>query len=297
MDETRTEETMTETMTTEEKRTAQEIRGDIRQTISEMGRTLDEIRYRLSPEEIKSKAKERVREATVGRAVKAKEAMGESMHEYQGAFKETLRDHPVPSALAGIGLGWFLMSMIKERKDRKRGRHYPAECHYYYSGTTGTMEKICPPGRAGMRGEMESGGEGLGAKTGEMKEKLSETAEEWKERMSSTTGHARERAHEFSMHARSRYANARDEMQYQMQDNPLSVGMLALAAGAVIGLVIPESRWEDRMMGQTRDDLLHQAREKGMEHVQKARHAMEETVEKSKETFSEEMSKEEEPTF
>jgi hypothetical protein len=291
MDEGRTEETMT----TEERRTADEIRGDIHGTISEMGRTLDEIKYRLSPEELKSQAKERLREATVGRAANAKQRMEVSMHEYQGAFKETLKDHPLPSALAGIGLGWFLMSMIKERKDRKMGRHYPAECHYYYSGETGTMEQICPPGQE----RTWSGGMGAGesSRTGEMKEKMAEKTEEWKEQMSHSAEQAKMRASRFTSEARGRVSRTGNELRHQMQDNPMSVGIMALAAGAVLGLIIPESRWEDQMMGEKRDELLHRAREKGSEQVQKAKHAMEETMEKSKETFTEEMKKEEEPAI
>ena len=301
MDEGRAEETMTETtvteetMTPDEKQTAKELRGDIRQTIAQMGRTLDEIRYRLSPAELKSQAKERVREATVGKAAKVKEQMGESMYEYQGAFKETLRDHPLPSALAGIGIGWFLMSMVKERRDRRRGRHYPAECHYYYSGETGTMEQICPTGRTGAGTERM--GEGFGQKAGEMKEEMGQKAEHFKEQMSHSAEHTRERVSHFASQARGRAYQTRSELRHQMQDNPLSMGMLAMAAGAIIGLVIPESRWEDQMMGEKRDELLHQAREKGAEQVQKARHAVEETFEKSKETFAEEMKKEEEPAI
>jgi hypothetical protein len=292
------------TMTTEEKRNAEEIRKEIHGTITEMGRTLDEIKHRLSPEELKSqamekwrgitgryKAKERWQEVT-GSAAVVKERMGERMQGYQGVFKETVREHPGPSVLVGIGLGWFLMAMIKERKDRKMGRHYPAECHYYYSGETGTMEQICPPGSEGS--EL---GETAGAKAGETKEKMSRKAGEWKGQMTHSAEHARERASRFGSEARGRISQTKHEMNYQMQDNPMSMGIMALAAGAVIGLIIPESRWEDRMLGEKRDEFMHRAREKGAEQVQKAKHAMEETVQKSKKTFTEEMKKEEEPAI
>jgi hypothetical protein len=311
MDERRDKETMTEktlteeTMTTEEKRTAEDIRGNIHQTISEMGRTLDEIRYRLSPEELAAQAKGRLQRATSETVSKFKEQMGESMDEYQGAFKETLREHPVPIALAGIGLGWFLMAMIKEQSDRRRGLHYPEECHYYYSRETGTMEQICPAGQEGAWGEtgghLDTGTGGMKGKVAqkgeEWKEGMAQKGEEWRGQMSHSAEQAKARASRYTREARGKFRQTRSELSYQLRENPLSLGMLALAAGAVIGLIIPESRWEDRMMGEKREELLHRAREKGAEQVQKARHAVEETVEKSKETFMEELKKEEEPAI
>src|ERR671917_2654521 len=61
-------------------------RAEIERTRADMGETVDAIQQRLSPENLKEQAKDRVRETTVGRAM------------------ETIRENPLPAALTGIGL-------------------------------------------------------------------------------------------------------------------------------------------------------------------------------------------------
>jgi hypothetical protein len=43
-------------------------------------------------------------------------------------------------------------------------------------------------------------------------------------------------------------------------ENPLAVGLLALAAGVGMGLLLPSTRGENRLMGETRDRFARDAR-------------------------------------
>ena len=43
--------------------------------------------------------------------------------------------------------------------------------------------------------------------------------------------------------------------------NPLAVGLVALAIGALIGLLLPETQKENELMGPKRDELLGQGRQ------------------------------------
>ena len=54
-----------------------------------------------------------------------------------------------------------------------------------------------------------------------------------------------------------------------LEDNPLAVGALALALGTAIGLAVPETQREHRLMGDMRDNLLDQASSKASETFQK----------------------------
>ena len=45
-----------------------------------------------------------------------------------------------------------------------------------------------------------------------------------------------------------------------MQDNPLAAGLLAVAVGAAIGLAAPATDYEDRAIGETRDQALEKAK-------------------------------------
>jgi ElaB/YqjD/DUF883 family membrane-anchored ribosome-binding protein len=84
-------------------------RAEIERTRADMGETVDAIQQRLSPESLKEQAKDRVKEATVGKA--------------QGAgstIVETVRANPVPAALTGIGLGWLFMSARRQSSAQLR---------------------------------------------------------------------------------------------------------------------------------------------------------------------------------
>lgn len=63
-----------------------------------------------------------------------------------------------------------------------------------------------------------------------------------------------------------------------MEDNPLAIGIAALAAGAVAGLVLPGTRREDEWMGETRDHLLEEASSTVQQTVQKAQTVAERTA-------------------
>lgn len=84
-------------------------------------------------------------------------------------------------------------------------------------------------------------------------------------------GEARDKAHHAAQSLRQRAHRTRMGAQELFDDNPLAVGAMAVAAGALLGALLPETRREDEMMGNARDRLrdraeaasdsaLHQAR-------------------------------------
>ena len=54
-----------------------------------------------------------------------------------------------------------------------------------------------------------------------------------------------------------------------LDENPLKVGAATLALGFVAGLVLPLTRKENEMMGETRERLLERAREAGQDALTK----------------------------
>jgi hypothetical protein len=107
-------------------------RIQIQETRSELGSTIDAIQERLSPENLKQQATDTVREATIGKAQNmvqsatdtAQDMVGGAANEAMGfgsAIVETIRENPIPAALAGIGIGWLFMS---SRKNSSSSRSY-----------------------------------------------------------------------------------------------------------------------------------------------------------------------------
>ena len=61
-----------------------------------------------------------------------------------------------------------------------------------------------------------------------------------------------------------------------LRESPLTVGALAVGAGAAIGLAVPQTRQEHEVMGEARDTLVEKAQEKAEEAQEKVQRVAEE---------------------
>lgn len=125
-----------------------------------------------------------------------------------------------------------------------------------------------------MSGRMETESEsrsGMGAKAGEVKERIGETASHAREavrdrahavtdRASHAMSAARSRATDLRYGAADRARRTRGWAEQQMDENPLVLGAAVLALGAVVGSLVPTTRREDELIGPRRDELMDRAR-------------------------------------
>jgi len=70
------------------------------------------------------------------------------------------------------------------------------------------------------------------------------------------------------------------------RDQPLIAAGLGLAIGALIGAALPSTEAEDRLVGETSDEVKARARQMAREQADKAKHVAEETYEAAKESVS-----------
>lgn len=73
--------------------------------------------------------------------------------------------------------------------------------------------------------------------------------------VSSTLDDARERFGEVGSIAQHQVDRARTGFEHMLEEQPLVLGAVALALGAVLGATLPTTRIENRYLGPTRDDL------------------------------------------
>jgi ElaB/YqjD/DUF883 family membrane-anchored ribosome-binding protein len=85
-------------------------------------------------------------------------------------------------------------------------------------------------------------------------------------------GHkAQNQAGQLKRKAKTQVRRARTGFWQTMEENPLLVGAATLALGVVAGLAIPSTDVEDEWMGETRDQLVDQAKELGQEALDKGK--------------------------
>jgi len=101
---------------------------------------------------------------------------------------------------------------------------------------------------------------------GQATEKVQDIAGQAGDTAQQVAGQAGEKAHQFGMQAQQlsvgmqdRVTHARSSLEGLLEDSPLAVGAIALAAGAAVGLAFPATEQENQLMGEARDTLLQKA--------------------------------------
>ncbi len=88
-------------------------------------------------------------------------------------------------------------------------------------------------------------------------------------RVQDTAGQVASTAQQIGAQVQQQTQQATGWLQHTFEENPLLIGAVAVATGLAIGMAIPGTPQENRLMGETRDQL-----------VQKAQHVAQETVHK-----------------
>lgn len=132
---------------------------------------------------------------------------------------DTLKQHPVPAALGGLGLAWWLMDRQTNSGAATRSVGFGYEAPGHAAGATDSMR--------------------------EMAHDAAETVSDLAER-------AQDRVGEYSERAQT-------EFDRLLRDNPMALGAVAVAVGAAIGMAIPESRQERQLIGGVRDQIVDKA--------------------------------------
>jgi ElaB/YqjD/DUF883 family membrane-anchored ribosome-binding protein len=237
-------------------------RAEIERTRADMSETVDAIQERLSPENLKEQAKDRVKDATVGKAKGA----GNSV-------VETIKENPLPAALTGLGIGWILA------KARQRSTSPPLHIREYEAAGASPTTYDQPPYADDYIAE--------GSTTGRVVERTRDKVGETTSRVQDRAGQAASRAGDAVSNAGSATKNLGERTRQgaqrasagfgrMVQENPLAVGALAAGVGAAVGLAIPETSKEHEVMGEARDNLVNQAQEKVQEAQGKAQQVAQE---------------------
>jgi len=231
-------------------------RAEIERTRADMGETVDAIQQRLSPENLKEQAKDRVKEVTVGKVQGA-----------GSAIVETVRANPLPAALTGLGLGWLIMSA---RRGGSGQTHYRGGVYAYDYYPPSYEERTTSTPSAGQVVERA-------------RDKVGETASQAQDKAGQVANQAQDQVSRLGDQAQYQARRAGEEFQRVLRENPLTVGALAVGVGAAIGLAVPQTSREHEVMGEARDTVVEKAQEKAEEAQEKVQLVAEEAQSAAKE--------------
>jgi ElaB/YqjD/DUF883 family membrane-anchored ribosome-binding protein len=222
-----------------------EILAEIERTRHDMDSTLTALEHRLTPGQLFDQGVDYLRNS--------------GGQEFVHNLGTQAKNNPMPIALVGIGLAWLMAS----------GKNPPAR-YSYDSSSTSYGPSIGE--RAGELGNKASGmASSAKSKVHDTTQAVGDRMRQAKDSLTSAGQSARQRVSDLSGSARYRVERARSGVDYMMREQPLALGAIGVAIGAMFAALAPRTRKEDELMGDTRDRLLDQAKEAGKEKLEQAK--------------------------
>ena len=161
-------------------------------------------------------------------------------------WTRVLRDHPVPASIAAASLGYMLWNRSGMRSDDYSSGSSAGygDDVYGVERTPSTASRVADTAREMGRQARERAA-GVSGQVGDS--------------MRQAQHRASEMTHDVQRRLRTAGTRTTSQFDRWMHDNPLALGIAALAAGAVVGLSLPRTRAEDSYLGASRDALIDRA--------------------------------------
>jgi len=237
------------------------LMADIERTRTQTGQIFKAIQDKLSPETLKNQAKEKIKELTMRKTRDVIDEAGRVATDVSSSIGHGLKENLAPVAIIGLGVTWLISSQI-----RKSSRNFEEEEYRWrdriYEEESEEISEMASRGLAEqkeqMKGRMEEFTERAGDKLHDLRHKVGEAAESISHSVRQGTGQIKSRSRTL-LYAR-----------------PLCFAGSLLAIGAILGLILPRTQEEDRMMGGMRDSFMDSLFETGRETVSKVKHVADE---------------------
>jgi ElaB/YqjD/DUF883 family membrane-anchored ribosome-binding protein len=240
----------------------EQLKQEIHETQQELQQTVAAIQERLSPAHLKEQAANTVHDATIGRVHqminRAEDRVNQAAESTRHAATEVsreVRNNPIPYVLIGAGVAWLFAS----RRQNRSGRNFESRQEWPRTGTRATTELSEDVAWGGSSmSEPASGSSGAGSYGGsELYGSPSYASTSYG---SSPSDSASSRAYGSTLSRQARIDRLRSRWDDMLQDNPMALGVAALAAGALLGATIPATEVENEYLGEARDTVVESAK-------------------------------------
>jgi ElaB/YqjD/DUF883 family membrane-anchored ribosome-binding protein len=240
---------------------AEQIKGQIEETRNQMGETIDAIQDKLSFSNISEQvsehvnnavvtAKDAVYDATLGKAANFMKNFGGDIS--NTTIVRTAKNNPFPFILIGLGAGMLAYQSYTGKGNGKSRRHEFTSGRDRRYGSQPAMNTSERGVLGDARDTMSSAADTVSSAAGTAYDKVTGLVETAKTGTGDVVNRAYSKVGEFK-------STAVEQYDHYIEENPLAVGAVALALGAAVGMAIPSTRYESRLVGEYRQDLMDKA--------------------------------------
>ncbi|MGQ9426266.1 DUF3618 domain-containing protein [Gilvimarinus sp. F26214L] len=179
------------------------------------------------------------------------------LREHGGDFARSLSNsvkaNPLPVALTAVGVLWM---MVGQRPSTRMPSYSSDSSEHSSSKMAGLKDK-----GAQLKGKGSAARERMSAGAHDLRSRAGATGRNLRDKVSG----AREGLSHSMEGARGSLGNARGSFEHYLREQPMAVGALGIALGALVGAVLPRTQMEDRTFG----DVGEQARSKAADLAEK----------------------------
>ena len=228
---------------------------------SKLEYTLDELRGRLRPGRMLDEALDYAKDGSAGEFVKK--------------FGRQVRGNPLPVALVGAGLAWLMMARRDSRiEPNDFEKRYRAAGEGYSPTDVGTDTRV-----SSLKDKASQSAARVGEAAEAAYDKAGSLYNDATGSASAAADQLGRSANDVAGRVSDLGGKTADSVARLIKEQPLVLGALGLALGAVLGSAMPGTRTENRLAGEASDNLKKQAANELDQQVDKAMNVAERAYE------------------
>lgn len=218
-----------------------------------------------------SEVKGAIRDATIGKVETMVQGAEETAKETGRSIVKTIGENPIPVALVGVGIAWLFVNSRMKDRESTLGQYLTKAADGAKQLASGIGDKASHVVDDAQKlvGDVEGKVEDVAGSATDTVGKALTGAKSTVGNALSTAKSTVEGAAHTASNAVSRLADGAVNEASQLKTkasgvfdkNPLIVGAAVAAAGAAVGLAIPITSAEAKLMGEARDSLMTKAEE------------------------------------
>jgi ElaB/YqjD/DUF883 family membrane-anchored ribosome-binding protein len=245
---------------------------EIDETRDGLTETIQAIGDKLEPANIARGATDSVVSTTRGKVDQMTYGAQETWRDVTsnpGNILDTIKSNPVPAGMVGLGLAMLMMNRGKQGQDRRYGTSgagFRGQSFDYNSSLPGdhgyTRQSSWEPQQWERRSggsPLDRTGQAVAGAAGSAGEAVSGVADEAGRRVGELADNVSQTAGELPQQAGYYVQQGGSQVRRFIDENPLGAGVIAVAAGAALGMLLPSTEIERQTIGQARDQLVEQA--------------------------------------
>ena len=245
------------------------LEREINETRAEMSQTLDSLERKL----------------TAGQLLdQALRFFGVKGTEIGSSVGRCVKENPMPFFLTATGIGWMMFGPSQSGSVRYERRRSSGYDNYDYDNNQRGIRDRAGEAISKVGDKIQSGASATRQRLTESaesaKDAANRTAADVKETVGRATDSVRGGMNRTAEIAQTQARQARDTFNSLLDEQPLVLGAIGLAVGAIIGAALPSTEQEDRLVGELSDKTLNKGKEIGARAYEKGTQIAKDNIEK-----------------